>query len=137
VEGGLSGWSPVVLLVLLMEAKMNDQERIRAYREHIPNLHDGAYRRGYDKAMKGKSLRAAVNAQRQVPRLRLLAKKRGTGLPRSHLPFVALQAVSSLPLTSHSARQRDRGAGVTVLTGGIGRATVSKGDRPRTTPSRG
>jgi len=42
---------------------MNDQERIRAYREHIPNLHDGVYRRRYDKAMKGKSLRAAVNAK--------------------------------------------------------------------------
>ena len=42
---------------------MDAAELIRAYRKSIPDLHDGAYRRGYDKAMAGKSLRAAINAK--------------------------------------------------------------------------
>ena len=39
------------------------KERIAAWREHIPGIYNGAYRKQYDKAMSGKSLRAAVNAK--------------------------------------------------------------------------
>jgi hypothetical protein len=37
------------------------EERIAAWRENIPNFYNGAYRKQYDKAMSGESLRAAAN----------------------------------------------------------------------------
>ena len=41
----------------------NDLERISNYRKTIRDLHHGAYRRKYDIAMNGNSLRAAVDAR--------------------------------------------------------------------------
>jgi len=38
-------------------------ERIKAWREHIPNYRHGYFQRNYDKAMSGKSLRAAITAK--------------------------------------------------------------------------
>jgi hypothetical protein len=45
--------------------EMTTKQRITAWRENIPDLYSGAYRRTYDKAMSGKSLRAAVTAKCQ------------------------------------------------------------------------
>jgi hypothetical protein len=39
------------------------KERIAAWRENIPDLFNGAYRKLYDKAMSGGSLRAAINSK--------------------------------------------------------------------------
>ncbi len=39
-----------------------EKER-KKWRDNIPNLHNGAYRRKYDKAMTGHSLRAAVDSK--------------------------------------------------------------------------
>jgi len=36
---------------------------ITAYQNNIPNLFGGSYRKQYDKAMKGHSLRAAINSK--------------------------------------------------------------------------
>jgi hypothetical protein len=41
------------------------EQQIAAWRQNIPDLFKGAYRRTYDKAMSGKSLRAAVTAKCQ------------------------------------------------------------------------
>lgn len=41
----------------------NKTERIRSWRENIPDFFHGSYRRNYDKAMTGKSLRAAVDSK--------------------------------------------------------------------------
>lgn len=38
------------------------KEQIAAWRENIPNIYNGAYRRTYDKAQTGKSLRSAATA---------------------------------------------------------------------------
>lgn len=39
----------------------NSYEQIRRYRAAIPDKHNGAYRRKYDKAMRGRSIRAAID----------------------------------------------------------------------------
>ena len=39
------------------------EEQIAAWRENIPDLFHGSYRRAYDKAMSGKSLRAAIDSK--------------------------------------------------------------------------
>jgi len=41
------------------------KEQIAAWREHIPGIYNGSYRRQYDKAMSGKSLRAAITSKCQ------------------------------------------------------------------------
>ena len=47
------------------DKEMTAEQRIAAWRQNIPNLFNGAYRRMYDRAMSGKSLRAAVTAKCQ------------------------------------------------------------------------
>ena len=44
---------------------MNDKQKqqVRDWRKNIPNTYNGAYRRGFDKAIEGKSLRAAIDAK--------------------------------------------------------------------------
>jgi len=42
---------------------LTPKEQIARWRENIPDLFNGSYRRNYDKAMSGKSLRAAVTAK--------------------------------------------------------------------------
>lgn len=44
-------------------AKPTKKQVIEKWRSHIPDIHNGAYRRKYDKAMNGKSLRAAVDSK--------------------------------------------------------------------------
>jgi len=39
------------------------KEQIAAYRNNIPNLFNGSYRKQYDKAIKKHSLRAAINSK--------------------------------------------------------------------------
>lgn len=46
-----------------LKSQMNRAEMIEYCVNHIPDLHKGAYRRKYLKAMSGKSMRAAVNAK--------------------------------------------------------------------------
>lgn len=45
--------------------KYTDQQKqqMRDWRKGIPDKHNGAYRRTYDKAMAGESMRAAVNGK--------------------------------------------------------------------------
>ena len=45
------------------KTKKTKKQRIAAYRENIPDKYHGAYRKTYDRAMSGKSLRAAINAK--------------------------------------------------------------------------
>lgn len=44
---------------------MDDYETLRRWRKNIPNLHNGSFRRTWDKAVTKKSMRAAVNAKCQ------------------------------------------------------------------------
>ena len=39
---------------------MNKQQQIKNYRKNIPDIHNGAFRKEYDKAVKRKSFRSAV-----------------------------------------------------------------------------
>ena len=39
---------------------MNKQQQIKKFRDNIPDLHNGAFRKEYDKAIKRKSFRSAV-----------------------------------------------------------------------------
>jgi len=39
------------------------EEQRKLFREKIPDLFHGSYRRQYDKAMKGHSIRAAINSK--------------------------------------------------------------------------
>ena len=40
-----------------------DKEKIAAWREIIPDLFRGSYRKQYDKAMTGRAMRAAINSK--------------------------------------------------------------------------
>jgi len=40
-----------------------NSEKIAAWRENIPNLFHGSYRKQYDKAISGKGMRAAINSK--------------------------------------------------------------------------
>jgi len=40
-----------------------EAEQIEAWRENIPNLFKGSYRKQYDKAMTGRAMRAAINSK--------------------------------------------------------------------------
>jgi len=42
---------------------MDKTEELRRWRENIPNIHDGSYRRQWDKAIRKESMRAAVNSK--------------------------------------------------------------------------
>ena len=44
---------------------MNEQDVLAAWRESIPDIHYGSYRRQWDKAMARKSMRSAVTAKCQ------------------------------------------------------------------------
>ena len=46
-----------------LKSQMNREEMIEDCIGHIPDIHNGAYRKNYRKAVSGKSLRAAVNAK--------------------------------------------------------------------------
>ncbi len=54
---------PVFFAGKQMERRDDIFEIRRKHRANIPDLHNGAYRRNWDKAMTGKSLRAAVKAK--------------------------------------------------------------------------
>ncbi len=45
--------------------KVDDYEQLRRWRNSIPDKHNGAYRRVWDKAITKKSMRAAVNGKCQ------------------------------------------------------------------------
>ena len=45
------------------ERPKTKKERIAAWRQNIPELFNGSYRKQYDKAMSGKSIRAAINSK--------------------------------------------------------------------------
>ncbi|MHC4397241.1 MAG: hypothetical protein ACYS1A_16510 [Planctomycetota bacterium] len=44
---------------------MDDYEQLRRFRNNIPDLHNGSYRRVWGKAITKKSMRSAVNAKCQ------------------------------------------------------------------------
>ena len=47
----------------IITADMTREEALAAWREHIPDKHNGKYRKQWDKAIKKKSMRAAVNSK--------------------------------------------------------------------------
>ena len=48
-----------------MDDDNNDYEVLKRWRNNIPDLHNGAYRRTWDKAVSKQSMRAAVDAKCQ------------------------------------------------------------------------
>ena len=86
------------------------EQRIAEWREHIPGLYRGYYRKTYDKAMSGKSLRAAVTAKCQD-----CMCWQGTEVKRCDIvtcPLHPYRPGVKRPTASNLARQRARGAGV-------------------------
>jgi hypothetical protein len=86
------------------------EQRIAEWRQNIPGLFNGAYRRMYDKAMSGKSLRAAVTAKCQD-----CMCWQGAEVKRCDIvtcPLHPYRPGVKRSVTSNLARQSARGAGV-------------------------
>jgi len=86
------------------------EERIAAWRENIPNLFSGSYRKQYDKAINRESMRAAINSkcldcmcwqQAEVKRCDIIT------CPLH--PYRPYQDDVDKPISLDSAQQRGRG----------------------------
>ena len=104
-----------------VNVKKSDKRLIADYRENIPNLHKGAYRRTYDKAINKQSMRAAVNAKCLDCCCWQATEIRDCGIPACPLyPYRPYKPLPSGSQDTVSARQKATG-------GDSGKRTVPKG----------
>lgn len=92
------------------DIKKTTEQRIAEWRQNIPDLFNGAYRRTYDKAMSGKSLRAAVTAKCQDCMCWQGAEVRRCDIVTC--PLHPYRPGVKRSVSSTLARQSARGAGV-------------------------
>ena len=84
----------------------------------MPDIHNGAYRRKYDKAMSGKSLRAAVDMKCLDCMCWQSTEIRNCNAVSCPLhPYRPYKDSLDNPQDSYSARQKARGAVATEQTG--------------------